>query len=113
LIEGRRRVPRARAVVLLPSWPAAGLARGRPQSGSVAQEPRGSARCRTQWNRTFTASGRTGSGVSWRSGWSGACPAGTDGARHGKCSTATAGVLDRERGDREEINLELLAWLGL
>jgi hypothetical protein len=28
-------------------------------------------------------------------------------------STATAGVLHRERGDREEINLELLAWLGL
>ena len=28
--------------------------------------------CRTHWNRDFTASERTGSGVSWRSGWPGA-----------------------------------------
>jgi len=28
--------------------------------------------CRTCWNREFTASERAGSGVSWRSGWSGA-----------------------------------------
>jgi len=28
--------------------------------------------CRTSWIRGFTASERTGSGVSWRSGWPGA-----------------------------------------
>jgi len=28
--------------------------------------------CRTPWIRDFTALERTGSGVSWRSGWSGA-----------------------------------------
>jgi hypothetical protein len=30
------------------------------------------AACRTQWNQEFTALERTGSGVSWRSSWSGA-----------------------------------------
>jgi hypothetical protein len=38
---------------------------------------------------------------------------GTDGARHGKVQYCDCWSATRERDSREEINLELLAWLGL
>jgi hypothetical protein len=113
---GSRRSGLVRRIGSTAGAPAGGRVRGRGDGGDMTSGETSTARARLSVANRGGVSAtdcRARQGPDRETGAGMPCPAGTDGTHHGKCSTATAGVLHRGRDYREKTNLELLAWLGL